>query len=212
MNHSKLFFFDVETSGLDPVRNDILSLSYIIEINSVVRKRDTIYIQPLDWTALDPGALMVNGLTVDKLSNPPFVEPLYAHAMLIDALSLYVDRYDSSDKFYPVAFNSRFDTGFLSAFFTKCEDPFFGSWFNGKELDPLPILRFLDYLDVLSFPNYKLLTVAQYLGFAHQAHDAASDVDVLHKIFHRISSIFNRTYFITCLQEEKNGDNPSQQS
>jgi len=196
----KLFFFDTETSGLDPDRNDILSLSYIIEINGSIRKRDTLYIQPFNWDALDPGALMVNGFTVEKLLT--FHEPHYAHAALLDVLSRYVDKFDPQDKFYPVAYNVKFDMGFLSSFFKKCDDPYFGSWFNGKDLDPLQMLRYLDYLGVTALPDYKLVTVAQHFGFPHKAHDAESDTDVLHSIFHRIAGIFNRTYFLPEVDHE----------
>lgn len=180
----KLFFFDVETTGLDSSIHDIVSLSFIIETPDMPLHKGTFYVQPFRWDSIDQKALDVNGFTVGQLHE--FQLPKDVHFLFTNELSHYVDRFDPSDKFWPVAFNAQFDTGFLSAFFRKVNDPYYGSWFSGHVLDPLPIFRFLSFHNMITPPliDHKLQTIARHLSLIHDAHDSASDVAVLREIFH----------------------------
>jgi DNA polymerase III epsilon subunit-like protein len=200
MKDSKLCFIDVETTGLDPIKNDIIVLSCIIEINGLIRQRKTFHCSPFDFTSIDPGALMVNGITTEEFET--FPDPYLTYAKFVDLLNEYVDKYNPQDKFYFVAYRADFDYSFVKNFFIKCDDRYFNSYFNTKILDPLPILRFLDYLGIIDLPDYKLLTVAANLGIPLKAHDASQDVSALQQIFRRITGIFNKEYFLLVNQEE----------
>jgi DNA polymerase III epsilon subunit-like protein len=185
----KLFFFDCETTGLDPLRHDILTLSYIIEINGEFTTAGTLKIRPSNPSTIDPGALLINGLTLDEISS--FDPPERAYTWLVAVLSRYVDRYDPADKFWPVAYRADFDYSFLAEFFKRNSDQYFNSYIRTAMLDPLPIIRMLDYLGVISpLPNHKLKTVADALGIPIQAHNSSSDVAALREIFHRIRQYF----------------------
>jgi DNA polymerase III epsilon subunit-like protein len=185
----KLFFFDCETTGLDPKIHDILTLSYIIEINGDLKTSGTVKIRPENPFTIDPGALLINGLTIDQINS--YDPPDQAHTWLQSVFSRFIDKYDPSDKFYPVAYRADFDYQFLSEFFKRRKDQYFNSWLSTRLLDPLFILRMLDYLGVIQLPDYKLATVAAHFGIPLEAHNSAFDVAALRDIFHRLEQYFH---------------------
>jgi len=184
----KLFIFDVETTGLDPICHDIIQLAYIIDIDNEVRDRGCLYIRPEHPGNIQEEALKVNGRTVEEISGWP--SPDAAYRDFIDMLSRHVDQYDSQDKFYPVAYNGHFDYDFLSCFFTRRNDPYFGSWFNHRLLDPLSLIRFLDFQGHIDSRNLKLKTMCDYFSITPPQsggfHDAIYDVEMLRQLFYRV--------------------------
>ena len=185
----KLFFFDCETTGLDPKIHDILTLSYIIEIDGELKTSGTVKIRPENPSTIEPGALLVNGLSIDRIST--YDPPDQAHTWLESVFSRFIEKYDPLDKFYPVAYRADFDYSFLAEFFKRRKDDFLNSWLSTKILDPLPVLRMLDYFGVLALHDYKLVTVADYFGIPLEAHNSASDVAALREIFHRLEQYFH---------------------
>ena len=77
---------------------------------------------------------------------------------------------------------------FLKAFWVKNGDVYFGSWFNGRHVDPLQILIWQDWLGQLSLPDYKLATVCRHYGIelGDQAHDALADVRAARALIKRL--------------------------
>ncbi len=172
----KLFWFDCETTGLDPIKNDIIELACIVEINGEIKASKLWRIQPLNFSAINDDALKVNQLTLEQLKT--FDTPTNVHKELIDFLSYFVDRYDSNDKFYIGGYNVEFDLQFLKSFFEKNNDKFFGSFFNYKKIDPLALIRYIEYYNILHvrLENHKLETVAKYFGIHLKPHSALDDI------------------------------------
>jgi DNA polymerase III epsilon subunit-like protein len=186
MMMKKLFFFDCETTGLDPARHDIIQLAYIIDQEQTIIDKGCFYIAPGNIDSIDPCALAVNGRTIDEISLWPKAPLVYRD--LIDMLARHIDRYDSRDKFYPVAYNGNFDYSFLSAFFKRRDDPYFGAWFNHRLLDPMAIIRLLDFQGLINPCNHKLKTMAEYFKLSlpdTKFHDALDDVFMLRQLFYR---------------------------
>jgi DNA polymerase III alpha subunit (gram-positive type) len=170
----KIFYFDVETTGTDPIKQDVVQIGLIIEIGGEVKIEKNIKCQPINWEEIEPQALEVTGNTIEGLKK---LQPASAaYKELTDILCSYVDKYDKSDKFYPAGYNVSFDLDFLQNFFLKQNDPYFGSFINWKRIDPLPILHYLDFLGHISLPDYKLATVCEYFDIEIDAHDAFSDI------------------------------------
>lgn len=190
----KVLYLDTETTGIDPVRNDILRAAFIIEINGKVEEEAVFSVQPISYAHIDLMALQVNGLTMEMIKE--FDEP---HVVLFDMLKLfskYIDKYDSSDKFIPVGYNTVFDLNFLSKFF-KNADPNddesckygLGSWVSWYAFDLLAHLRNTAFFHGNYFgKNLKLSTVTEKLGIPHFAHDALEDVRVVREIMQRYGS------------------------
>jgi DNA polymerase-3 subunit epsilon len=184
----KIFHFDVETTGLDPKKNDIIQLAYLIEIGGVEKEEGNIFIQPFDYSSINPQALKVNNITIEQLKN--FQDPGEAYRDLCKTLSRYIDKYDRADKFQPAGYNVGFDCDFFKEWFLKNGDVYYGSWFNWKQIDPLRVLYFLDGMGEISLPDYKLETVCEHFGIQIKAHEALSDIKATKKLIEILSKLF----------------------
>ena len=68
---SKVIYFDTETTGLDPVKNDIIQLACIIEIDNQVVDEFEFKIKPFDFQNISQEALDVHGYTLEMLREFP---------------------------------------------------------------------------------------------------------------------------------------------
>ena len=65
----KIFWFDTETTGLDPYHIEIIQLAALIEENGEIIARKTFEAQPFNWFTISASALDVNGYTKSDLKN-----------------------------------------------------------------------------------------------------------------------------------------------
>lgn len=180
----KLLWFDAETSGLDAVRNDILTLSGIIEIDGKIKETFDFKVQPFDYNNLDDEALKINGLTLEQIKT--FEEPKKVHRKLVAILSKYVNRYNKFDKFQPSGYNVVFDVNFLGEFFKKCGDKYFGSWVDYHKLDVATLVQIFHLKNKLNLPNYKLVTACESLDIKINAHNSMSDIEATRELFYKL--------------------------
>ncbi len=183
----KILYFDVETTGLDPVKNDITQLAGLIEIDGKIVEEFNFKCQPLDWEAIEPRALEVTGIGLDQLKK--FDKPDKVYGQFLSLLGNHVDKFDREDKMYFAGYNVRFDIDFLHNFFKKQNDKYFGSWFNWKAIDPLSILHWFNYLGQIDLENYKLETVCEHYGIKIKSHDALSDVKATREIIKKLEKL-----------------------
>ena len=180
----KILYFDVETTGLHCVKQDIIQLAFLVEIDDKLVEKGNIKMQPFDYETVEQKALEVNKTTIKMLKT--YQPPQEAYKEFITVLGKYVDKYNPEDKFFPAGYNVQFDMGFLKQFFIKNEDKYFGSWFNYKMLDPLPLLYLLHVKGVIDFKKYTLEEVCSQLKIDLDAHDALSDVEATREVFCRL--------------------------
>ena len=177
---NKILWFDTETTGLDPKKNDPVQIAGIIEIDGNIVEEFQVFSQPIKWENISEAALKVNGLDRDKLKK--FASPKEAMNDLTETFGDFISKFDKGDKFYPAGYNVRFDLDFLSSWFRKQGDRYFGSWVNWRYIDPLPFIYLQDYKGDLNLPDYKLGTVAKHFGIELDAHDALSDIRATREI------------------------------
>ena len=180
----KIWWFDIESTGLDPYRNDIISLACIIDIDGQVKEKFKLNIQPSNWDNIELSALKVNGITMEQLKT--FMTPKEALAKLKFYLNKYVDPYNKNDKFQPGGYNNDFDIKFMSNFFRKCGDKYFGSWIDYHRFDPQVIMQFLHLKGDVNLPDFKLETVANHFGIKIKAHEPMSDIEATREIVYRL--------------------------
>ena len=185
----KICDLDTETTGIDPIKNDIVSMSLLIEVKGEEYAEFHSVVQPFDFNAIDLKALSTNGFTIEQLHT--FPTPREVYTQLTQFLGFYINKFDSSDKLTPSAFNGKFDTDFLKEWFNKNGDVYYGSWFNYRLLDPLPVIRYLEAAGVIyPMENHQLKTIAEYFGFKDlKAHNVQSDTLALRYIRKKLSEM-----------------------
>jgi exodeoxyribonuclease-1 len=178
------FFYDLETSGLDPRNDRIMQFAGIrtdTEFNQIGESYN-ILVKLNDDTLPSPDALMVTGITpqstqADGLTEAEFAKFLYEEIFTPDTVT--------------IGFNSiRFDDEFIRALFWRTfQDPYEWCWKDGRSRwDLLDIVRMTRALrpegivwpvvDGKATNRLELLTKEN--GIDHfKAHDALSDVEAL---------------------------------
>lgn len=188
---TKIVFFDLETTGLDPKIHGIHQLGGCIEINGKVVREFDFKIKPPSGIQVDEGALKVAGITLEDLKSYPTED--FVFMAFRKMLGEFVDKFDKYDKAFLAGWNNAvFDNAFLRAFFERNGDQYFGSWFWSNTIDVMILAS--EYLkhDRATFPNFKLVTVAEkLLPFVdpEKAHDANYDIEMTRNIYHLITNI-----------------------
>lgn len=192
----KVLYFDVETTGTNAFKHDIVQLSGLIEVDDKVVHEFNINMQPLDYSTIEPKALEVTGLTIEKLKTYQTNQQAYNEFELVIAgagHSWAIDRYNKNDKFTPAGYNVGFDLQFLEQFFRKSPagDGWGSGWMqNWKAVDGLAIVRYLEYLGKIPvMPDHKLGTMCEYFKIPIQAHDALSDIRATRELLMKLKSI-----------------------
>jgi exodeoxyribonuclease-1 len=176
-------FYDVETSGLNPAFDQILTFACIktdLDLNEI--DRQSITIQLRKDIVPSPKAFLTHGLTFDELE-------------------LGISEYDAARKIHKIlntkdtisiGYNSLgFDDDFLRfMFYRNLLDPYMHQYGNGcYRMDILPIAVIyrvfypscIEWPDVKGIPSLKLDKIANVNNFitSGRAHEAMSDVEAL---------------------------------
>lgn len=190
---SKLFFYDLETTGTNPGRHSIHQISGEIVIDGKTLETFDFKVQPNPKAIIEDAALEVGEVTREQIMAYPPMGQVYI--ALVAMLSKYVNKYDKTDKFHLVGYNNRgFDDNFLRGFFLQNGDKFFGSWFWADSIDVLVLASTYLANRRAELQNFKLATVADFLGIdttAGKLHDASFDIFVTKAVFDFIMSKFN---------------------
>lgn len=180
----KMLYFDVETTGLDPVKNDIIQFSGLL-ITSEEKDEINLLMRPYDTTHIDREALIIQNRTLSEVLSWP--DPKEQFSVLEEWLENQIDRFDPEDKAIPVAFNAQFDLSFWTEYTAKITGDRkygIGSWVKRScTQDPLYVVRFLERVGVLPpLESHKLEGLCTFFNIPLQAHDAMSDVRALREL------------------------------
>jgi len=194
----KVFYFDVETTGLDPVKHDIIQLAGYIEIDGEIKEEFNFKYKPLDFETINPRALEINKITVEQLKEYPHAGA--ERTKLVAIFDKYVDKFNKEDKLIVAGYNVQFDIGFLHTFFKRCGDNFLFSYLDGRAiLDPYPVLQFMKANKIINIPSLKLTDVCKQFEIElENAHDAMADIEATKKL----SEYILQNFFVV---NEKNG-------
>lgn len=152
---SKLFFYDLETTGTNPGRHGIHQISGEIVIDGKSVETFDFKVQPNPKAQIEDAALAVGGVTREQIMA--------------------------------------YDDNFFRGFFLQNGDNFFGSWFWADSIDVLVLASTFLADRRADLPNFKLATVADFLGIdttAGKLHDASFDIFVTKAVFDFIMSKF----------------------
>lgn len=187
----KLLFLDLETTGVNPQKHGIIQISGAIQIREgmeiILGESFNMQLKTFPTDVIEDQALETTGVTrEDILTNPDRLEPMVAHNRFVKMLCRYVDKFQKTDKFFIVGFNTTFDDNFLRAFFVKCNDKYYGSLICWPPIDLASMAALKLGPKRMLMPNFKLATAASSVGVpVDQAriHDASYDIDLTIALF-----------------------------
>lgn len=185
---AKLFYFDLETTGVKHCKNGIHQISGAIEIDGEIKEYFNIKCQPYHAALIEDEALAIAGISKTYLETYlPFKE---AYLLITELLSKYVDKFNKKDKFFLCGYNNAsFDNSFFRAFFVQNGDNYFGSWFWSSSIDAM-VLASQFLIDKRSeMIDFKQSTVAKFLGIEvdeTKLHDAEYDVNLMVQIYKKV--------------------------
>lgn len=182
---SKLFVYDLETTGLDHKQHAIHQISGIIVINGEKKQEFDFKVAPHPTAIILEDSIKVSNVTKETIMAYP--ANIIVHRQLLGVLAKYVNKFNKLDKFHLLGFNNKgFDNDFFRTFFNHCGDTYYGSWFWADSIDALVLAS--DYLqdERAKLPNFQLRTVAAYLGIPvdeSKLHDAQYDIWLTYEIY-----------------------------
>lgn len=186
---SKLFFYDLETTGTNPAKNGIHQIAGQIVINDKVKESFDFKVKPNPMAKVSEIALEVGGVTLDEINAYPEMSSVLFEIKMM--LEKYVDKFDRTDKFFLVGYNNNaFDNPFFRGFFLQNGDRYFGSWFWSSSIDVMSLAA--NYLQDVrhEMKDFKLMTVAKQLGIDvdnNKLHDGNYDIALTKEIYYLIT-------------------------
>lgn len=184
---AQIFWFDLETTGLDPNENGIIEIAGIFNKPGSQSKRFERLVDPRKGTegnrevAIHPKALETNGLTLDEIAD---FDPI---DKMIRELDSHVDPWC-----IPAGWNvAGFDIPFLKAAYERAGV----KWrFHYHCLDMMVVANWLKQAELIDARSLSLQNMAKYLGIDAtkfgDAHRAMPDVYTTLEI----SRIFRERY------------------
>lgn len=184
----KILWFDCETTGLNPEKNDILTLAGLIEINGEIKEEFYLEMQPFNYDNISEEALKVNGLELSKIKT--WMIPRLAHKQLTYIFSKHINKFNKNDKFICAGHNVKFDFDFLVEFFKKNGDKYLGSWVEyqfSSCIDTLPLVQLMRFKKIIDIENCKLVTASKAFDInLEKAHNALEDIKATRELFYKI--------------------------
>lgn len=181
----KYCVLDVETTGLNPKQHTVVQIAGAVILGEEVVEAFEFYTKPHRGCLVSKRALEVNGLTVEQLES--FDSPNIIHKELLALLGKYVNKFDKGDKLHLIGYNCHsFDVPFLRAWFDRCGDKYFGSFFHHPSIDVMLLAAFVLRHERAAVGKFNLANVCQYCGITVDetaTHDARYDVNLTYTLY-----------------------------
>lgn len=188
-----LFFFDTETSGLDPSRHCILQIAWMIEKNGAVMIERVFDIIPPSDRDFNIQALECNGFTSEKMKKGISASLMfkYMHEDIKQAVG-------GGGPLIPCGHNVKFDIDFLHSLACMYNENWwlhFGD--NGylelkKPVCTLAMSNYLNFTGKLNISKHKLESLCKEFNIHNDAaHDALGDVRATRQVFHKLQNLIH---------------------
>lgn len=187
----KLFFFDLETTGLNAVTNGIHQISGRLYVDFKFCAEFNCNVRPFLKDVVEDAALAVSGKKPEDLQNELHYPPMAVYKSITKLLANNCDKFDKQDKIFLCGYNNAsFDNQFLRSFFEKAGDKYFGSWFWSSPIDVFVLASQYLMESRHRMIDFKLGTVAKELGIEvleDSLHDAFYDLYLTEAIYTKVT-------------------------
>lgn len=183
---------DTETTGLDPIKNDVIELSlYRLSDN----EQKTWLIKPINLNNIDAVALKINGHKLEDLcGETKFGRDTYkdAGSVLVEVENWLTEDNAPTQNRCLIGHNVGFDKNMLEQLWEKCQatDSF---PFGRRMIDTMITELFLDYCQDSFAEGYSLKNLSKKYDVKNEkAHSAAADIKCTVDIFRKQAGFFKR--------------------
>ena len=188
---SKIIYFDVETTGLDFEKNEIIQFAGIIEIDGKTREELEFKMRPDNYKSISNKSLEITGLTVEDIKKFPFSQE-EGYKKILALFDKYIDKFDKKDRFIYAGHSViHFDFEFLNRLFLKYDNPYLRSYL-GDPLDSFQLVRILRVLGILNVQRLKLEDLCSHFKIDIEAHDALEDIRANRKLIKHLTRGFKK--------------------
>jgi DNA polymerase-3 subunit epsilon len=180
---SKQIFIDVETTGVDPIQHGLVQVAGAIVIDGKLKESFNYFMCPPSDKTFEVRALEVIGMDMKKIET--FQSSAKAYSEFHSMLRRYVNKYDKTDKFHFIAYNSPFDVGFIRQWFLDNLDKYFGSMFWTPDICVMRLAGHYLQDQREKLKNFKLSTVCEFLDIKADGklHDAMIDIELTMRLY-----------------------------
>jgi DNA polymerase III epsilon subunit-like protein len=183
---------DTETCGLDPVKHDVIEVSFI---KLKTNEQRTYFIKPLNINNIDQGALRINGHKLeDLLHQTKYGKDTYKDPnKVIVEIENWINEDDCmvSNRVL-VGQNIMFDKMMLEQLWKKC-NAFDSFPFGRRYLDTMQIQFFLDWCKNEMDESYSLSALIKRYGIKNdKAHTASADTKATKELFEKQVELFKK--------------------
>jgi len=182
---NRLFWFDVETTGLSAWKHAIVELAFLIEeCDGTLIEKGHFKLAPHKGALVTPKACEVHGHSLEAMRA--FPDPGIVFKDLIGVLSRFIDPYDKNDKLILAGYNVNFDDDFLRSLWRLNGDKFYGSWFYSCKIDVMTLVAMWLASEGKPLANYQLKTVCAEFDINFHAHDALEDIRATRELYYKL--------------------------
>jgi len=199
----KKIFIDTETTGLEPKKNGIIALSFMIESeDGKILDEGLLHMNAFAYSkTYSPAALKINGFTVEQIKA--FPSPKEA----LDTFDKALCKHSNDEKYTIVAYNAKFDKDMLHALYESVYPGRYWKILSHKVIDTMQIVLFFSDIGLIKTKKHNLETVAKCFDFVHVPHNCASDNKVQRAIYRSLYDMtidmVNHTVHLHDILEDK---------
>ena len=170
-----LYICDTETTGLDPIKNDVIELS-LYRLSDDMQK--TWCLKPINVDNIETAALRINGHKLEdithqtKYGKDTYLDP---NQIIVDIENWMADDNVPATQRVLVGANTGFDKAMLDQLWIKCNSPDTFP-FGRRYLDIQQIEFFLNMCQDNMLESYSLSNIIKKYGIKNEkSHTAAAD-------------------------------------
>lgn len=173
---TKKIWLDLETSGLDSTKHQILTGCFLITEGKDIIATHEFKVKQQPWAIIDEKAMQINGINLEEHNKVADAEFIILDG-IIDFL-IKNEMYNIKSVLH--GHNVNFDVGFLNAMIKRYNAKLY---FHYHIMDTMMIARFLSETGFFSASSYRLEDLCRDLNIITEFHNSTNDIKATFKLY-----------------------------